>query len=73
MNVQAKWKLPEVYITFHIYGLQNAVKPQQLGNCLKLNTITNRPWQIQGTRVTTGDGLYEGYNWLGEHTNKKFK
>ena len=53
--------------------LPNAIKPQELGNRLKLNTITNRPWQVQGTCATTGDGLYEGLDWLGEQINKKFK
>jgi small GTP-binding protein len=52
--------------------LPNAVKPQELGNRLKLNSITNRAWQVQGTCATTGDGLYEGLDWLGEQINKKF-
>ncbi|KAH0791652.1 ADP-ribosylation factor [Histomonas meleagridis] len=50
--------------------LPNAVKPMELGNRLKLNTITNRPWQVQGTCATTGDGLYEGLDWLGEQIHK---
>ena len=53
--------------------LPNAIKPQELGNRLRLNTITNCAWQIQGTCATTGDGLYEGLDWLGEQINKKFK
>ncbi|KAK8866895.1 Arf GTPase arf1 [Tritrichomonas musculus] len=53
--------------------LPNAIKPQELGNRLRLNTITNRAWQIQGACATTGDGLYEGLDWLGEQINKKFK
>ena len=53
--------------------LPNAVKPQELGNRLRLNTITNRPWQVQGACATTGDGLYEGLDWLGEQINKRFK
>lgn len=52
--------------------LPNAVKPQELGNRLRLNTITNRAWQVQGTCATTGDGLYEGLDWLGDQINKKF-
>ncbi|KAH0787916.1 ADP-ribosylation factor [Histomonas meleagridis] len=50
--------------------LPNAIKPMELGNRLKLNTITNRPWQVQGTCATTGDGLYEGLDWLGEQIHK---
>jgi small GTP-binding protein len=52
--------------------LPNAVKPSELGNRLRLNTITNRPWQIQGTRATTGDGLYEGLDWLGSQISQRF-
>jgi signal recognition particle receptor subunit beta len=40
--------------------LPNAIKPQELGNRLRLNSTTNRCWQLQGTCATTGDGLYEG-------------
>jgi small GTP-binding protein len=29
--------------------LPNAIKPQELGNRLRLNSITNRAWQVQGT------------------------
>jgi small GTP-binding protein len=52
--------------------LPNAVKPQELGNRLRLNSITNRAWQVQGTCATTGDGLSEGFDWLGNQINKKF-
>lgn len=53
--------------------LPNAIKPQELFNRLKLNTITNRPWQIQGCCGTNGDGLYEGLDWLGANLSKRFK
>jgi signal recognition particle receptor subunit beta len=52
--------------------LPNAVKPQELGNRLKLNAITNRAWHVQGTCATIGDGLYEGLDWLGAQIGKKF-
>ena len=52
--------------------LPNAVSPRELGNLLKLNSLTNRTWQVQGTCGTTGDGLYEGLDWLGQEINKKF-
>jgi hypothetical protein len=28
---------------------------------------------VQGTCATTGDGLYEGLDWLGQQINKIFK
>jgi small GTP-binding protein len=30
---------------------------------LKLNTLKNRQWHVQGTCGTTGDGLVEGLDW----------
>jgi small GTP-binding protein len=52
--------------------LPNAIKPQELANKLRLNTITNRSWYVQGTCASTGDGLYEGLDWLGNEIHKKF-
>lgn len=31
---------------------------------LGLHSIRQRPWYIQATCATTGDGLYEGLEWL---------
>jgi len=52
--------------------LPNAIKPQELANKLKLNTMNNRVWQVQGTCAATGDGLFEGLDWLGQQINKYF-
>ncbi|KAH0788941.1 ADP-ribosylation factor [Histomonas meleagridis] len=52
--------------------LPNAISPYELGNKLKLDKI-NHPWKVQGTCATTGDGLYEGLDWLGEKVNTKRK
>ena len=53
--------------------LPNAVCPAELGKKLRLHQITNRPWQVQGTCARTGDGLYEGLDWLGEMIRKRFR
>jgi small GTP-binding protein len=52
--------------------LPNAMKPSEVGSRLRLNGMTNRAWQVQGTCATTGDGLYEGLDWLGAQISKKF-
>jgi small GTP-binding protein len=52
--------------------LPNAIKPQELAERLKLNGLGSRVWQIQGTCARTGDGLYEGLDWLGSQLSKKF-
>ena len=52
--------------------LPNATKPQELANRLRLNTITNRLWHVQGCCATTGDGLYEGFDWLCDQIHQHF-
>jgi signal recognition particle receptor subunit beta len=52
--------------------LPNAIKPQDVGSRLRLDSITNRALQVQGTCATTGDRLYEGLDWLGEQISEKF-
>jgi small GTP-binding protein len=42
----------------------NAVKPDELGNRLNLNGITNRAWHVQGCSGTTGEGLHAGLDWI---------
>jgi GTPase SAR1 family protein len=37
--------------------LPNAIKPQELGNRRRLNSITDCAWQAQGTCATTDEGL----------------
>ena len=50
--------------------LPNAIKPAELANKLRLNSIIDRSWYIQGACATTGDGLFEGLDWLGEQISK---
>merc|ERR1719203_1697080 len=40
---------------------------------LQLNRLKNRDWYIQGTSAQTGDGLYEGLDWLSETITKRKK
>ena len=52
--------------------LPNAIKPAELSEKLGLNTLRNRPWYVQGTCAATGDGLFEGLDWLGKQINERF-
>lgn len=52
--------------------LPNAVKPNELSDILQLNSLKNRPWHIQGACAKSGDGLYEGLDWLGNQINLRF-
>jgi len=51
--------------------LPNAMKVQEVTNRLGLNKMRNRQWYIQGASAPTGDGLYEGLDWLSSTLSKK--
>lgn len=51
--------------------LPQAMRPNELTDSLALNTIRNRQWYVQSTCATTGDGLYEGLDWLSSAIEKR--
>jgi len=51
--------------------LPNAMKVQEVTERLGLNKLRNRQWYIQGASAPTGDGLYEGLDWLSNTLSKK--
>merc|ERR1712135_58415 len=51
--------------------LPNAMKVQEVTERLGLNKLRNRQWYIQGASAPTGDGLYEGLDWLSNTLTKK--
>ena len=53
--------------------LPNALDIKQVTDKLCLNQLRNRTWYIQSSCATTGDGLYEGLDWLSRTLNKKNK
>mmetsp|Transcript_43180 Transcript_43180/g.71339 ORF Transcript_43180/g.71339 Transcript_43180/m.71339 type:complete len:195 (-) Transcript_43180:236-820(-) len=53
--------------------LDNAMSVDEICSRLKLNTLRNRDWHIQGTCAHTGDGLYAGLDWLSQTINKPKK
>ena len=44
--------------------LPNAMNPSDLTDKLGLQSLRQRTWYIQGTCATSGEGLYEGLDWL---------
>lgn len=42
----------------------NAMSVNEVTERLGLNQLRNRQWYVQPTCATTGDGLYEGLDWL---------
>eukprot|EP01089_Gocevia_fonbrunei_P015558 TRINITY_DN4578_c0_g1_i2.p1 TRINITY_DN4578_c0_g1~~TRINITY_DN4578_c0_g1_i2.p1 ORF type:complete len:105 (+),score=28.71 TRINITY_DN4578_c0_g1_i2:2-316(+) len=47
--------------------LPNAMNDAEVTNKLNLHSMRNRKWYIQACCATSGDGLYEGLDWL-SHT-----
>ena len=50
--------------------LPNAMPPQDLTDKLGLHSLRQRAWYVQSTCATTGDGLYEGLDWLSSTLEK---
>ncbi|KAF8001358.1 hypothetical protein HF325_003859 [Metschnikowia pulcherrima] len=50
--------------------LPNAMNAAEITEKLGLHLIRQRPWYIQLTCATTGDGLYDGLDWLSNNLRK---
>eukprot|EP00656_Telonema_subtile_P024465 TRINITY_DN266_c0_g1_i1.p1 TRINITY_DN266_c0_g1~~TRINITY_DN266_c0_g1_i1.p1 ORF type:complete len:179 (+),score=52.65 TRINITY_DN266_c0_g1_i1:223-759(+) len=50
--------------------LPNACPAAEVADKLKLNSL-RRKWYIQATCATTGDGMYEGLDWLSDQISKR--
>jgi len=51
--------------------LPNAIKVSEVTDKLGLHSLGSRKWYIQATCASTGDGLYEGLEWLSNALNSK--
>nr|ANM86091.1 ADP-ribosylation factor 1 [Stygiella incarcerata] len=51
--------------------LPHAMSVPEIRDKLGLPSIRNRKWFIQSSCATTGDGLYEGLDWLSQNINTK--
>jgi small GTP-binding protein len=51
--------------------LPSAMTPAEITDKLGLQSLRNRTWYIQATCATTGDGLYEGLDWLAQNVKNK--
>jgi len=51
--------------------LPNAMSVAEITEKLGLHSLGARKWYIQSTCATTGDGLYEGLDWLSSALNSK--
>ncbi|KAJ2786194.1 Arf GTPase arf1 [Coemansia javaensis] len=51
--------------------LPNAMNNEEIVEYLNLGTIRSRDWYIQKTCATSGDGLYEGLEWLSSNLKSR--
>ncbi|KAI9364442.1 ADP-ribosylation factor family-domain-containing protein [Zopfochytrium polystomum] len=51
--------------------LPNAMSAPEITDKLGLHSLRQRQWYIQATCATTGDGLYEGLEWLSSNLKRK--
>ena len=53
-----------LHFLFCFQDLPNAMNAAEITDKLGLHSLRNRNWYIQATCATSGDGLYEGLDWL---------
>ena len=51
--------------------LPNAMNTAEVTDKIGLHQLKMRDWYIQATCATSGDGLYEGLDWLSNELKKK--
>ncbi len=51
--------------------LPNAMSVSELADGLDLASVVGRPWHVEQTCGTTGEGLFEGLVWMGEALKKR--
>ncbi len=53
--------------------LPNAMSAAEITDKLGLHSLRSRLWYIQAACATTGDGLYEGLDWLSATLKSRLK
>ncbi|MGB1607555.1 MAG: ADP-ribosylation factor-like protein [Promethearchaeia archaeon] len=54
-----------------VQDLPNAMNAADITDKLGLHSLRQRNWYIQATCATSGEGLYEGLDWLSGQLAKK--
>jgi ADP-ribosylation factor protein 6 len=45
--------------------------PAEVTEKLELNSMRERPWYVHPSCATTGEGLFEGLNWMSQNVKSK--
>lgn len=71
MLAEEELKSADVLIFANKQDLPHAMSAAEMTDKLGLPSLQGRKWYIQSCCATTGDGLYEGLDWLSDVVNKK--
>ena len=55
---------------YRMQDLPKAMKASEITEGLGLSSLRQRNWHIKGTCASTGEGLYEGMDWLAHEVSK---
>ena len=61
----------ELLVLANKQDLPNAMTPAEVTEMMDLPKLRNRNWYVQSTVGTTGEGLYQGLDWLTEKLEKQ--
>nr|XP_043639950.1 ADP-ribosylation factor 2-like [Erigeron canadensis] len=61
----------ELLVFANKQDLPNAMNSAEITDKLGLHSLQHRNWHIQSTSATTGEGLYEGLDWLSNNLSNK--
>lgn len=64
-------KNARVLIYANKQDLPGSMQVKEITDKLGLQRLRNREWYVQGCSAPSGDGLYEGLDWLAQTVNKK--
>ena len=71
MSVHLRLLIRGVVLLLSQQDLPNAMTSAELTDKLGLHSLRHRNWYIQATCATSGDGLYEGLEWLSNQLKKQ--
>lgn len=71
MLAEEELKEAAVLVFANKQDLQGAMGPSEMIERLSLPSLKGRLWHIQGCCATSGDGLYEGLDWLAKNIKTK--
>ena len=63
-------QVDDIQLTLCLQDMPNAMNAADISDKLGLHTLRQRNWYIQATCAVSGEGLYEGLDWLSTQLSK---